>query len=92
MKKPTGEVARASARLRREHQVLLSSIVGTLIPIDGTPVYATGDMLMRWGIDGKAGVYLDVVMDRKRCAWVTSREAVARFVEALAGKQGAAKG
>ncbi|MBN9518773.1 hypothetical protein J0H58_09675 [bacterium] len=51
------------------------------MPFDltGFTCYPTAAAMLRWGIEGRRGVFLDVLFCRRRVAWVTSAEALARF-------------
>lgn len=83
-KRPESEITRAINRLRTEEQVPLGDLAGEPVELNGEVVRPSAVVLLRWGRQGKAGVYLDVLFCQRRACWVTSRAAVERFRRALA--------
>lgn len=73
--RPPIEVARAAERLARD---------GALVPLHALTELAGASprALERWATEGKGGSYLDAVYDGIR-GWISSRAAVARFLESL---------
>jgi len=91
-RRPPAEITRAINRLRTEEQIPVASIVGQPIELAGvvyTPAFLT---LWRWGSEGKGGVYLDVMKERRTGVLVTSRAALARFAQEIEQAATAAKG
>lgn len=82
-KRPSADITRAISRLRTEEQVPLGDLAGRPVEFGGVEVRPTATVLLRWGREGKRGVYLDVLFCTTRAAWVTSRQAVARFQQEL---------
>lgn len=89
MRKPRSEIDRAIARLRKETQFPVSELAGEPFAFaDGHVVESpSAAQILRWGTQGIRGVFLDVLLCKRRLCWVTSCEAVARFTAGL----GAAK-
>ena len=73
------DISRAIARLRDEPKLTLDQLSAEPVEVNGVTIRPTGAVLLRWGTTGRGGVYLDVLFDRRRAAWVSSREAVERF-------------
>jgi hypothetical protein len=93
MKKSRTDIDRAIARLRREEQIPLTDLEGEeiLFP-NGSIVRPIAPQILRWGTQGASGVFLDVLLCRKRLCWVTSRPAVDRFLAAIAERDRARLG
>lgn len=73
------EKGRAIARLSRERQVRLTDLAGLPVVVAGVEYRPAVATLIRWGTEGKGGVFLDVLRCSTRRAWVTSRAALGRF-------------
>lgn len=50
------------------------------------------ESLVRYCTQGKRGIFLDAVLDRPTRTWLTSAQAVARFLVAVAEREAAAAG
>jgi hypothetical protein len=78
-KRPRVEIARAVHRLMSEALKNLEELAGE--------AGVSADTLKRWGISGKQGVHLDL-FHRPLVGWLSSTEAVQRFLREWSAKTG----
>jgi hypothetical protein len=81
--RPAAEITRAIERLNAEELIPLADLAGLPVVLAGVESRPPVRTLLRWGQTGRNGVYLDVLWQRSRLTWVTSRAALARFVAAV---------
>jgi hypothetical protein len=79
-RRPPAEIAAAIARLRAEEQIPVAALDRQPLDLAGCTVHPTASVLIRWGCEGRRGVFLDVLRVRRSDVWVTSAAALARFV------------
>ena len=86
--RPAADRAAAAVRLSAEPCLPAADLAGLPLDLGADRQHPTAAVLVRWGCHGrKCGavrVYLDIVWCPHRLTWVTSREALARFVRELA--------
>jgi len=87
--RPAAVRAAARARLAAEPLLPVAELAGLALDLGGDRQHPTARVLVRWIEHGRkcgaARVYLDGYECDLRVTWVTSREAVARFVAAVNG-------
>lgn len=83
-RRPESSITAAIRRLRTEPQFPLSHLDGLDVDLGAEGVLRVRSRtLLRWGQEGRRGVYLDILFDRRACCWVTSRDALERFRRAV---------